>query len=103
MTNEQFEELVEDAFQRSKNILIEKGKEYTGDTDRLEMFKLAGDLQSTNSVQALFGMTAKHIVSIAKLVKDPLAYTKDQWFEKTGDLRNYTILLEALLVDIGVE
>ena len=103
MTNEEFEVVVEEAIQRSKKTLNEKGKEYTGETDRLEMFQLAGDLQSIPETQALFGMATKHIISIANMVKRPSDYTKEQWYEKTGDLRNYTILLEAVLVDIGVE
>jgi hypothetical protein len=103
MTNEEFEVVVEEAIQRTKDTLNAKGIEYSGTTDRLEQFKIAGELQDINPAQALFGMMAKHIISVAKMVNNPMQYTKAEWLEKNGDLRNYTILLEAVLVDIGVE
>jgi hypothetical protein len=35
--------------------------------------------------------------------KDPLDYNLRQWREKITDLRNYTFLLDALLVDLEVK
>ena len=102
MTNEEFAIEIENSISRSKKVLIEKGKEYSGEIDRLENFKRAGAAQSIPPTEALYAMAMKHIVSIADMVKCPEKFTMKQWYAKTGDLRNYTILLEALLID-GIE
>lgn len=102
MTNAEFAIEVENSINRSKKVLIKKGFEYSGEIDRLENFKRAGAAQDILPTQALFAMAMKHIVSIADMVKNPDKFTKQQWYEKTGDLRNYTILLEALLLDMEV-
>lgn len=36
-------------------------------------------------------------------MKGPKMYNLKRWREKLNDLRNYTFLLEALLVDLEVE
>jgi hypothetical protein len=102
MTSEEFDIQVEKSFLRSKNTLLRKGKEYTVDLDRLDQFHRAGVLENVPSTQALMGFAVKHVTSIVDMAKNPRAYTLKQWHEKTGDLRNYTILLEALLVDLGI-
>lgn len=99
MTNEEFAIEVENSINRSKNVLIKKGKEYSGEIDRLENFKRAGAAQNILPTEALYSMAMKHIISIANMVSKPSEFTLQQWYEKTGDLRNYTILLEALLLD----
>jgi len=48
-------------------------------------------------------MASKHISSIAGMVKDPSSYNLKTWREKVTDLRNYTILLDALLIDLEVK
>ena len=99
MTNEEFAIEMENSINRSNRVLIKKGKEYSGMFDRLENFKRAGAAQNILPEEALFAMAMKHIVSIADMTKHPTDFTLQQWHEKTGDLRNYTILLEALLID----
>lgn len=103
MTNEEFNIQVEKSFLRSKNTLIRKGKEYSGENDRLEQFHRAGHAQNITPTSALIGMTAKHFTSVADMAKDPHNFSLKQWHEKTIDIRNYTFLLEALLVDLGIE
>lgn len=103
MTNEQFEIEMEKSFLRSKQIIGKKKLEYASDTDRLHNFKQTAAMESKPPTETLFSMADKHIASIADMVKDPHKYTLKQWHSKTVDLRNYTILLEAVLIDIGVE
>lgn len=103
MNNEQFEIEMEKSFLRSKQILRKKKLEYASSTDRLHNFKQTAAMEDKYPTETLFSMADKHIASIATMVKQPLNYTFKQWHEKTVDLRNYTILLEAVLVDIGVE
>ena len=104
MNNQEFMIEVENSHNRSKRILLKKQSEYTsGDTDRLEQFYRAGAAQDINHCEALIGMATKHFTSIADMAKEPMAYRLKKWNEKLTDLRNYTILLDALIRDIGID
>jgi len=103
MTPEDFNIEVENSINRSKRLLAKKGTEYSQGIDRLDQFKQLATLNSQYPTEALWGMACKHIQSLAMMVKDPSSYNLKQWREKSGDLRNYTILLEALLLDMGVK
>jgi hypothetical protein len=102
MTNEDFTIEVENSFNRAKKVMLKKAKEYASEDDRLDNFKRAGAAQGIASSAALVGMAAKHFVSITEMAKNPNDYTTQQWHEKTGDLKNYMVLLEALLIDLEV-
>lgn len=103
MNNTEFMIEVENSHNRSKRVLLKKEKEYAGDEDRLEQFYRVGAINNVNPCQALFGMAAKHVTSIADMTNDPYKYGLKKWNEKLTDLRNYTLLLDALLRDIGVK
>ena len=103
MTNEEFTIEVENSHNRSKEVLIKKAVEYSGDEDRLEHFYRAGSAQAILSTEALIGMATKHFTSIADMARDPKGYPLKKWNEKLTDLRNYTYLLDALVRDMGVE
>ena len=102
MTNEEFTIEVENSFNRAKKTLIRKATEYAGEDDRLENFKCSGAAQGIPATQALIGMVSKQYISVAKMAKNPNIYTMKQWHEKTGDVKNYMVLLEALLIDLEV-
>ena len=102
MTNEEFMLEVEASINRSKRVLIKKGLEYSGPTDRLENFKRAGAAASIPATQALMGMVTKQFISLEDMAKNPTNFSDKQWNEKIGDVRNYTFLLDALLVDLGI-
>lgn len=104
MNNQDFDLEVEKAIIRSKKILVKKRAEYSEeDGDRLGQFYRAGAAQNIHPAAALMGMAMKHVTSIADMVKNPYKYKLKQFNEKITDLRNYTILLDALLRDIGIE
>ena len=103
MTSEEFAIEVDKSVSRSKSILIKKGVEYSQDNDRLGQFYRAGSIQGIPAPQALVGMAMKHITSLADMVKNPSAYSLKKFDEKIADLRNYTILLDALLRDIDIK
>ena len=103
MNNENFMIEVEAAFLRSKRVLLRKQEEYAGEHDRLEQFYRVGAAHDIEPTQALIGMAMKHVTSIADMSKHPTLYNSKKWREKLTDLRNYTFLLEALLVDQGIE
>jgi hypothetical protein len=84
-------------------MLSVKAEEYAGDGDRLENFKQASGMLSVNPAEALMGMLVKHFVSVGKLAKAPHSVSMEKWDEKLRDIRNYTYLLKAVLIDIGVK
>jgi hypothetical protein len=82
---------------------MKKRKEYSRtDGDRLIQFKKTAIMEDKYPTETLFSMADKHITSIADMVKEPNAYTTNQWKEKITDLHNYLFLLEALLIDMEV-
>lgn len=102
MDNSRFMLEVEKAFLRSKEVLMKKEKEYSDGRDRLIQFKKVAVMESRFPTECLFSMADKHVTSIADMVKNPDNFTTKQWHEKITDLRNYTFLLDALLVDMEV-
>lgn len=102
MENFTFMTLVDDANNRSKRTLNRKRLEYESENDRLSQFTKIGILEDRHPAEACFSLMSKHITSIADMVKAPDLYSGKLWHEKIGDLRNYTYLLEAILVDVGV-
>ena len=103
MTRKEFEASFQVSLRKSHEILVVKAKEYSRpDGDRLNQFHRAAAAQDINPVQALVGMMTKHYTSICDYAKNPYEYDEKKWDEKIVDLRNYTILLDALLKDMGV-
>ena len=102
MKTEQFNEIVEARCEKIKKVLVKKAAEYSSDTDRLHNFKVASRINDETPEKALWGMMAKHLVSILDIVaatrggRRPSAELRD---EKVGDAINYLILLEALLIE----
>ena len=96
MDSEQFNNIVDQRLSSIKAVLGSKAKEYASE-DRLYNFKRAAEIQRTTPKQALFGMFAKHLISVMDIVEGRLNPTVDMIDEKIGDSINYLILLEAIL------
>jgi len=99
MNSNEFMIEVENSHNRSKKVLLKKAIEYSSGKDRLGQFYRAGSAQAMPPHAALIGMAAKHFTSIADMCKRPLDFNLKQWNEKITDLRNYTLLLDALVRD----
>jgi hypothetical protein len=104
MTTEEFEKILDEIQRRERGVLVTKSGDYAREGDRLSSFKKAAALETCTPERALYGMMAKHLVSVADLVNDldrgknvPMAV----WEEKIGDSRNYLALLECLLRERG--
>lgn len=102
MLAKDFDNLVAEEIEASVEMLKAKAAEYASDTDRLSNFKTAAALRGVSPADALMGMLAKHMVSVADMVKTPNDYAPATWDEKLRDVRNYTILLKGVLIDMGV-
>jgi hypothetical protein len=107
MKAEFFEDsILKNRLYRTEQILEQKAAEYVKDTDRLSNFKRAAQLLSCTPERALLGFVAKHIVALSDFVEDlerGYYHPMQQWDEKLGDIINYMILLEALLIERNQE
>lgn len=103
MRGEEFEQLFEEAVEKSRSVLVVKAREYASNGDRMHNFKKAAALSSCTPEQALWGMLAKHLISLSDMVASDEDYDLEKWDEKLGDSLNYLLLLYALLRDGGDE
>jgi len=94
-----FDAILENRLLKISGVLGQKAKEYALGGDRLHNFKTAAALLQTTQAKALWGIAAKHLVSVADLVEGRLPPTEYFVNEKIGDLINYLILLEAVLLE----
>lgn len=99
MNAEEFELVFDHEVDRSRQVLVEKAKEYAADGDRMHNFYKAAHLDDETPEQALWGFLKKHIISLADMVKSGDDYPLAVWDEKLGDFLNYGFLLKALVVD----
>jgi len=102
MTEEQFDDLVNQRVEQIKKTLVEKGKEYRRGNDPLHNFNVAARLGNTTREKALWGFALKHYVSFMDILNDVEkgTFPKEEVInEKIGDLINYLILCEASLKD----
>lgn len=101
MTFKDFNKSIEQQLEFSKKLMLKKGNEYAKKAgefpqgDRLAHFKKAASLQSVSQKQAIFGMLAKHIISISDMVASEETYSADLWQEKITDSINYLLILKA--------
>ena len=84
-----------------KETLAKKGNEYSKDKEVFKNFIDAGRKLDTNKYKALQGMLIKHIVSVDNIIDniEQEVPTVDIISEKIGDIINYYILLEAMLIE----
>ena len=99
MKHEEFIESVNHTLGHCCDLLLIKSGEYNPDeADRLAAFKQAAALERSTPQRALFGMLAKHLVSVQNMcdtdIKD---YSQARWLEKIGDSINYLLLLKGLV------
>lgn len=99
MKNEVFEYILENRLLKIRGVLGDKAKEYALGGDRLHNFKTAAAMGQTTQAKALWGIAMKHVVSVVDLVEGRLPPTEYFVNEKIGDLINYLILLEAVLLE----
>ena len=102
MQTEEFEDvIVKNCLYEIERTLGRKAEEYARG-DRLSNFKKAAHLLGCTPERALLGFVAKHLVALADFVND-LEDGKNQsierWNEKTRDISNYMVLLEALNIE----
>ncbi len=95
MHQDTLKKLLERRVKLTRQVLLRKQDEYATVDDVLHNFKAAAEFQGVSVPQALWGMAAKHLISISDLVRKGKKMPQAVRDEKIGDAINYLILLEA--------
>lgn len=102
MKTQEFEDIIlKNRLYLIEKVLGEKADEYARG-DRLSNFKKAGKLLDCTPETALFSIASKHIIALSDFCNDlekGCCQPIERWVEKIGDIINYMILLEALVVE----
>lgn len=99
MNHEEFEACFEEQVSQSREVLINKAKEYASDEDRLHNFNRSASLMGGRPEKACWGFMVKHLTSLSDMVESGKDYPMAVWDEKLGDAMNYLFLLKAIVVD----
>lgn len=95
----EFDAVIERRLELSKQILINKAKEYAKGDNKMHNFDKASQITGECREKALFGFFLKHLVSVIDIIDDMNKNTyipsKELTDEKIGDAINYLLLLEA--------
>lgn len=98
MDQQQFDSIVKDTLDASKNVLMNKNGAYSPGADKLRAFKTAAGLRDVTTQEALGGMMVKHTTSLYDMIADaPDAHSLEAWDEKLLDHINYLVLLRAIV------
>lgn len=99
MDGEQLAEIISAQFNVCADVLVEKGKHYALDHDKLHNFRVAADVQGLTLQKALAGMMAKHTVSLYDMCWSDASFEITQWEEKITDHICYLVLLHAIIIE----
>lgn len=104
MDFKEFNKLLRERQSKEREVLVTKAGEYAHDDERFSNFHNCASWQANGRTPeaALWNMVTKHLVAtrdaidqIALGVVKPIEF----WDEKLGDIRNYAVLLEGLVLD----
>lgn len=105
MNSTQFNQLMEMTFSSLKEIVNTKGREYSGDQDRLRNFKEGGSRTGVDPRTVLWVYLDKHYASITQYIKDQQEGVVRKLSEpiegRIDDAILYLMLLKGLIKDIG--
>lgn len=102
MTSQEFNKIVEEFLNKTKDVLMKKEDEYSLTDDRFKFFKTYANIAGITPEKALYYCMLKHFVSITDMINSGKTYPKQLFFDKLGDAVNYLILLYGLLKDDGM-
>lgn len=102
MTEDRFEQIVDETLNQIKEVLIEKGREYRRQNNPFHNFEEGSKRSGLIREKVLDGFLLKHEISIADMTNDlvegklPKIETVN---EKFGDNLNYLIIKKASIID----
>lgn len=98
MTHEEFEELINERLEKSREMILKKNGAYTrGQDSALYSFEEAARMDGITPEQALWDYARKHLVSVKGLIDSDSYVPHEVIEEKCGDIVNYFIILEAMM------
>ena len=101
MNQEEFTKVVNRTVDSIKYLLITKGEEYAGTTDRLSNFKRGSKLTGTTPLQTALIYATKHYDSICTYIRKDASGEIQMLSEpiegRFDDLINYCILMKAII------
>lgn len=102
MTEKQFDDVIEETLNQSKQTLIIKGKEYRRNNNPLHNFDVGVSITGESREKVIWGFALKHFISITDIRND-IAQGKlpniEVVDEKWGDLINYLLIEKASIID----
>ena len=96
MNRNEFNVSVNNTLKRCEDTLIKKNKEYATNDDPLNNFKEGSEMSGLIMEQVLFMYCLKHLVSLRDIVFGKVEADTTMIREKTGDIINYMVLLNAI-------
>jgi hypothetical protein len=99
MTQEDFNNLVQDTFDKCKEVLTTKGKVY-GTSDRLSQLKLGGKLGDLSPELFSYTLVSKHFVALQGLLQRQRSIPLAKFDDYLLDIINYMVLIRALLREV---
>ena len=99
MTHEDFETFQEEVGAHMRELMSSKNHEYAPGDDKLANFKKTARMTGKTPEECLWMFCSKHLISVQDIVNDQADYTPELLREKCGDIRAYTVLLEALMME----
>ena len=96
MNRNEFNVSVNNTLKRCEDTLIKKNKEYAPNDDPLNNFKEGSEMSGLIMEQVLFMYCLKHLVSLRDIVFGKVESDTTMIREKTGDIINYMVLLNAI-------
>jgi len=99
MNHKDFTKFLTELQEHQTKVLLGKNAEYAPGEDKLENFKVGARISGKKPQEVLWMYALKHLASVMDLVDGKLTYTPELAQEKLGDLRNYLVLLEALMLE----
>lgn len=102
MTEQRFEEIVEETLEQLRNTLITKGREYRRNGNPFHNFDSGANITGLLREEVLDGFKLKHEVSVNDIVNDlnkGILPSKETVNEKLGDILVYTIIKKISLID----
>ena len=104
MTENRFEQVVDETLNQIREILLIKGAEYRRNQDPFHNFNQGAIKSQQHSLKVLDGFLLKHEISISDICDDIIYYDKKPKIEivneKLGDNLIYLLIKKAMLIDI---
>ena len=104
MTENRFEQVVDETLNQIREILLVKGAEYRRNQDPFHNFNQGAIKSQQHSLKVLDGFLLKHEISISDICNDIIYYDKKPKIEivneKLGDNLIYLLIKKAMLIDI---